>query len=542
MSLKPIPPESFPEENLSRDPRKPRNDSSRIRQTFQMLESMSRTPLGGDDLKGRIHSPSLLEEMGDSVHMTFSHTRDVLKSQGMPSTVAGAIVVAGCGGIELLTFAPKAAGSFFITPVVKRACKLTAITEKGCRAAAQGVQKAASWIHEQSEGIEKEHGVSASFFTQCVMNIPLLSVVPRPPQWTIVGVVKPNLRRKVHTLEGSKVRIESTQKLLPLQEKALVLYEKPLNTHPLLSILRTLPREISPYFFDDLAATIPPSYVCFTKESSMTEVFRKGGTPEMLFSQIYHLDFLSRSLRNGHTPQVLGLDARSPGDWYMHLSKEPGQNLLSWIKESSEDSIEGIYQLGKVLGEMETIARRPFVEKELHFYTKDLLETYLHVAETLEGRLRLPHTSEEIKSLNNQFLSNPAYMALAHDDPQLQNFIWDQETHRLTVIDIGAVIVGDTRSLSQAPVGFSLYNILEELDAETHQFDSAGSTLLRKAALKGYQETNPLSPAYYRFIHTLKLYQTLSAFLHEAPSGPVASTEALRLFKLFTSSVEEMSL
>lgn len=226
LSVKPVPAEvCFEEENFSRDPRKPRKDSSRVRETLQLLASMPRTSLGSDDLKGRIkaaHAPSLLQEMGDSVHETFSHTKDVVRSQGLPSTVTGGILVAGCGGIELLTLAPKAAGSFFVTPVIKRACKATAITEKGCRAVAHGVQKAAAWVHEQSEGMEEKHGISPAFFTQCVMNLPLLSAVPSAPRPTIplitlaekATVFLPTAVRSVTGEGGAKALIQQPSKLL----------------------------------------------------------------------------------------------------------------------------------------------------------------------------------------------------------------------------------------------------------------------------------------------------------------------------------------
>ncbi len=188
MSLKPVPPEVVPEEAFSWDPRRKRYDPSNVKETMQLLRTMSKTSFG-DSYKERVqaaHSPSLLQEMADSVNGTVDHMVHNIKSQGMPSTPTGAILVGGCMVVNQLTLPVKLAGSFFITPVIKRGCDLAPGTRRACDAVAGVMQTVVSFVDEQSRDIEKTHGVASGLLTQCVMDLPLLSAVPLPAARTRV--------------------------------------------------------------------------------------------------------------------------------------------------------------------------------------------------------------------------------------------------------------------------------------------------------------------------------------------------------------------
>ncbi len=325
-----------------------------------------------------------------------------------------------------------------------------------------------------------------------------------------------------------------------------------------MSHLRALPSTIDDMIFFDLAenlqatrSTLPSrikvaqdvvlkSYtervtlISFKEDTVFREVVRKTQYPHDALSEICHLDQLAQTLTFGKVPQILGIDMKASAEWDLYLSKAPGKTMFKLLEENNLSEVqEGFYHLGKVLGEMDTKEIGPL--SSIHAKAiSQFPETYQFVSDQLqmEYNLKLPYAREEIIEITRQFEGSSPRSFLSHDDPHLNNFLWDADSRQLTVLDIGSRDVTRGSKFTNDPQGQAFYDLLGEINEETASRPLPASSI-KKAYIKGYEEVSGVSFQQHQF---MKIYSVVKRMWGVLDDG-LSKKEVIAILRALTEPV-----
>ena len=284
--------------------------------------------------------------------------------------------------------------------------------------------------------------------------------------------------------------------------------------------LRAMPDRVECMAFYDLARKTPKarydipsqgvrskslseraSCIFFEEDGLAKEVIHKSGDPARILSQIAAVDELGQALIHGRVPRILGINTQGDYCWDLYLAKVPGQTMKDLLAGKDITQIEqGFYQLGKVVGEMNTKKCGPMTHSEWKNFST-LPRSYRDLSALLEKEydLKLPYASEEIAEITRRFEMNPVCSSLSHDDPHLGNFIWDKKARALTLIDIGERDPLRGSKAVRKPVGYAYHMLLKDIE-EAALDHPLKASIVKKAYRDGYQEVFSASPEYDEFV------------------------------------------
>ena len=161
--------------------------------------------------------------------------------------------------------------------------------------------------------------------------------------------------------------------------------------------------------------------------------------------------FKGLKLKHSHVPENLGVQQVDPVHSTLFTSLMPGDPIerinieVSFYPHGTEERLLAMRKLyhanvalGQALGELNSKKLTRNTDDNFHpissehiYASFDLVERYAEVA-----NIQLPHSRGDIKKAIKAFEKVPIYTAFVHQDPHLLNFLYDDATKRLSMIDI----------------------------------------------------------------------------------------------------------